>query len=248
MRFLAKVGVGLLWSVPAWAGVVFEIKSAKQDATYSIEGAKLRVEQQSADGNPRIIVVDNSERTLTLLNPKAKTYNKLELDKIEALTKAAHERMEQAMSKMSPEQRKAMAQPEDATGEVKFEPMGKKDKVAGHPCEWSRGLRGTTPFVEACFIPWSATGLSQTDFAPAMKTIESLRAMGARVGQGAEGGNLTGAVKPPGFPAIRIPLLAGDKRGEEERLVSLKKTTVAPEVFAIPEGFTANGGPGGSPK
>src|SRR5262249_41211774 len=125
------------------------------------------------------------------------------------MASGSNDRMAEAMSKLPPEQRAKVEAAQQKAGDarkgVKLEPLGKKDKVAGFPCEWYRAVREGKPFAEACYIPFSATGLTREDFAPMMKTVESLRGLSARLGQGEESANPEWD-KAPGFPGIRVSI------------------------------------------
>jgi hypothetical protein len=233
-----------------WAGVTFETKGPKGQSTIRMEGDKLRVDQQTAQDGERSVLVDNQARTLTVLNPKEKTYADLELDRLESsVAETDDSRLNQALAKLPPEQRKRVeesirqhsgkggAGSVEATpkGPVKFQAMGKKDKVAGYPCDWYRVERDGKPLAEACYVPFSATGLTKEDFAPVLKTVETLRTLSARFGRGEPG--TPEWDKAPGFPGIRVPLSASGERGDEERLVSLKKGPIPVELLQVPSDY-----------
>jgi hypothetical protein len=233
---------------PAWAGVTFETQSPKGQSTIRMEGDKFRVDQHSPDGD-RSVLVDNQARTLTVLNPKEKTYSELELDRLETTaTESDDTKLNQALSKLPPEQRKRVEESikqrsgkGGAGGElvpqgpVTFYTLNKKDKVAGYPCEWYRVERDGKTAAEVCYIPFSATGLVKEDFAPVLKTMETLRTLSARFGRGEAG--IQEWEKAPGFPGIRIPFgVSGEKR-DEERLVSLKKGPVPADLLQVPSDY-----------
>ena len=233
-----------LVGLPAMAGVRFETKAGAEQNVYRMEGAKFRVEQKGADG-ARTILVDNAQRTLTLLNDVQKSYQTMKLDQLEQMGQQDDKRLEEALAALPPDQREAVRASSKGksgkAGEIKFVALNKKDKVAGYSCDWYRGTRDSMPFVEGCFIPWAATGISSKEVEPLFKTIEALQALSARLGRGGE--PTPGADKAPGFPAIRIPLAPSGTKGTEERLVSLKKEAVPAADLAVPKGYEASAAP-----
>lgn len=237
MKVPGLLCAALLLCSPAWAGARFETKTGSDKSVFTLEGQKFRVDQHSSEGD-RTLLVDNAKRTLTLLNAKDKTYNTLKLEQLESMGGgASDDRMKEALAQLPPEQRKELeAQGGSAKAEaVTFEPLHKKDKVAGKSCDWYRGLQGKKPFVEGCYIAWSASGLSATEVTPLLKTVESLTELQFRLGRG--GAPMPGVEKAPGFPAIRIPIAENGSKGTEERLVSVEHLSVPAAQLQVPAGY-----------
>ncbi len=231
---LAVVALCAATAVPtARAGVIITLEDKDKKQTIMIlEGDKMRFEDPKEGGT--ISIFDGGARKMINISVSERTYTEV----TEAEMKAMRAQMDAAMAQMTPEQRAQMesmgmgqkAGARAARPVAKYQPMGKKEKVAGYGCEWHRELVGGKVVSEGCYVPWGASALTREDLRPMQKMSELLEAI--MPGENTLQQDLDAA---PGFPAIHVEL-EGERR-DEQRLVSIKRGGEGADKFRPPAGF-----------
>src|SRR5512136_1403890 len=153
-------------------------------------------------------------------------------------------KMEEAMKKMSPEQRKQMEamlaqageegpSPKAQRPEVKYVATGEKRSVAGHRCEVYKEMREGKLRAETCFIPWSAGVVTKADLGSFQKLEDFMKPLTGGLGETRQS-FMKAALDAPGVPALTRHLDANGKPTSEERLTAVKRTSVPASQFAVP--------------
>jgi hypothetical protein len=241
-------------AIPARAGVVVQMDENGTPERLSTEGKRFRADR--GGDRPSVTIFDGERHVLYELDPQARTYRRLDQASARAMGAQLSAALEAAKQRMTPEQR-AQLEKLEAEGKLqpgagasppapRYEPMGKGDTVAGHACQWYRVVRDGRTSEQACYIPWSAGVLQRSDLAALEEmgkfSDEMLAGMAAGAGQPpSRGGGARLAhdlEKGPGFPGIVQHLSEDGKVLSTDRLVSVKRTAVPADQFAVPAGFT----------
>jgi hypothetical protein len=232
---LAAVALCAAAAAPAArAGVT--ITSENQDKTQVVmvlEGNKIRSEDPREGGV--IAIFDGDAGKMIQASVSQRTYTEM----TQAQMKAMRAQMDAAIAQMTPEQRAQMesmgmgakAGPRAARPVPRYEPMGKKETVAGYKCEWYRELVKGKAVSEGCYMPWGKDALTREDLRPMKKMGEFLEAL-MPAGESTLQEDLDAA---PGFPAIHVDM-QGEKR-EVQRLVSIRRGSVGADRFRPPAGY-----------
>ena len=95
----------------AVAGVILTAKGGEskrnEDSTIYFEGNKMRVERMGSD-QESILIYDGDSQKLINVDPKKKTFTEVTPESLKAVSAEAQKKLQESMSKMSPEQRKQM--------------------------------------------------------------------------------------------------------------------------------------------
>ena len=261
MKTFAIASVVLFAASPAFAGLTLVMERGSTHSTLYIEGNKIRMEDDNPGNKNHVMIFDGDAKLLTVVDASRKTY----FQSSEADMKAvgvrmqdgmakAKQQMQAAMANMTPEQRQQMeammaqhapqhaASPEKP--QTKFEPTGQKKTMAGYSCEGYREIRGAKSQSEGCYIPWSSGAVSKDDLKPLVAFEEFFAGM-LSPGSRSRGHVTEGIGNAPGFPGLRSKIDSDGKRGEEEKLVSLTRGSVAADKFLPPAGYSKSvkGGP-----
>jgi len=233
---LAVVALCAAAAVPtARAGVTITSEGQdKAQVVMVLEGNKIRLDDPREGGV--ITIFDGDARKMVHASVSERTYTEM----TEAQMKAMRAQMDAAMAQMTPEQRAQMesmgmggkAGPRAARPVSKFEPMGKKETVAGYRCEWYRERREGKVVSEGCYMPWGPSALTRDDLRPMKKMSEFLEAF-IPAGEATLQEDLDAA---PGFPAIHVDLQGGKR--EVQRLVSIKRGGAGADRFSPPAGYS----------
>jgi hypothetical protein len=256
IRILATCAAAIT-STAAFAGVTLKMEGDFQHVLY-LQGNKMRFEStaQSVPGET-VVIFDGDAMQLIMISPPEKTYSVMTRETIKEMNKQRDEamakltpeqrkQMEEMMAKMPPEQRKQMEQMMSGGGaksttenrkkaaNLKWEPTGQKETVAGFRCDGFKELREGKLHARGCFIPWSAGAMTKGDMAPFAK----LEDMFAEFGLGAFSGQaLIGYEKLPGFPGKWTPVSGGGEGQPGHTLSSLQRGNLSADKFAIPAGY-----------
>jgi hypothetical protein len=176
-----------------------------------------------------------------------KEMNKMRDDAMAKLTPAQRKEMEEAMAKMPPEQRKQVEQMMSGGGakstlenkkkaeNIKWEPTGQKQTVAGFRCDGFKEIREGKLHARGCFIPWSASAMTKGDMVPFAKFQDFFAEFGFTEFSGQA---LIAYEKLPGFPGKWTPAASEGGEGKEEQtLSSLQRGNIPADKFAIPAGY-----------
>jgi len=186
------------------------------------------------------MVFDGEAQKMLEIDPAARKYTEL----TQADAQVLAEQMQAAMAHVPPEQRariEAMraARAEAVKHDVKYQPTGKRDTVAGYACQGYTVIRDGEEKREGCFIPWGSA-VKKEDFAALNEMGKFLDTIYSRAYGAPTQGELriTEQIeRAPGFPAV-IEQVSGGKRQPEHRLVSIKRTSISADVFQAPAGYT----------
>lgn len=239
----------LLIASSASAGTVLNWERARTDETNSIvmkcEGGNARFESNGGKAAAIVIYLAKT-KTLTVMNPAAKTYVQMDQSTMSAArdrASATKERMKAQLEKAAPEQRAQLEALLNAEKDVKplpewsFKSTGKKLKVGSFDCELFDGSRGETR-VELCLVPWEKAPVKRADLECARGVAEMFKSMGPAV---AADGDSTreDLTKFPG-----LPVLSSRDVGEGRKItMTLKGAAIAPvspDEFVIPPGYELN--------
>lgn len=218
----------------ARAGLILTVESKGQRSTLSIEGNRVRFDAPEAAGISATIF-DGDARKLLMVNSAERSWMEMTEADLKAL--AAQLRAATAAAPGQKPGSHAGGGPEASKPRQKYEPMGKKDTVAGLRCEWYRERVGDKVEAEACYIPWGAGTLSRKDFAPFIQMGELMEPLTAAASAEEGRDDLRRLIADaPGFPAVQVTTSEDGSR-EEERLVKLERTSVPAERFRPPAGY-----------
>jgi len=256
--------------VAAHAGLVITNEHKRLDGsekpsttTISLEGGNFRAD--IGGDHPMITIFDGKQ--MVTADPEKKTYRAMTEEDVKALAaksaearKKAREglsanraRMEEAMKKMSPEQRKQMEAMLAQAGEegpsakaqrpeVKYAATGEKRSVAGHRCEVYKEMCEGKLRAETCFIPWSAGVVTKADLGSFQKLEEFMKPLTGGLGETRQG-FMKSALDAPGIPAWTRHVDGSGKPTSEDQLVAVKRTSVPTSQFAVPAGYTKTPNP-----
>lgn len=251
----------LAGATPARAGVVIVAKQqgGKSESTIYLEGKKVRIDEpgrrsggDSPFGGP-ITIFDGDTHRLFALDDKARTYRVV----TEADGQALGAKLRADLAKLPPEQRqrieamlKQRMEAPPPKHQVTFAALGSHQTVAGYGCDGYRKLRDGKPVDEGCFIPWSARAVTKDDLAGLLEFSRfgqalAANAFGARANPGAASPIYEDIVAAPGFPAV-LDSVAGGSHRNQHRLVSIERTRIPSDRFAVPSGYTRVAGLPGS--
>lgn len=228
----------------ASAGVVIQLEQPGGVTTLTAQGKKLRIERQGPQAH--VVIFDGDKQEMYELDPAKHTYAVI----TQADAKDLAAQIDAMLAKLPPEQRaKAEAAMKDrraqaeGLADIKYEPTGKRDVVAGYPCDQYRVVRGNGHNEEACFIPWGPKTVTKQDLGALVdfaKFMDRFMSAATGVRQGGSGINVADQIdRAPGFPGI-VERQTGDEKKpmDTERLLSLAHTTVGPNEFAVPAGYS----------
>jgi len=227
----------LFTGAPVWGGVTLVFEGKPEQMVMVLDGNKMRVEQTSEHGNrTSTMIFDGDKDKVIGLDPMKRTYFECRVADMSARAKS---QMERFTSKMTEEQRKAMEEQLRSPPNMKWEPTGKTQKVAGFSCEWFREVlpKGGT-LAHVCFIPWSPSVVTQADTAP-MRKMEQFLSRAEWPITGADIHAIYAKfTDSPGLPAITEYRSPAGKVDYKLALSRLERGSVAPEKFQPPAGYT----------
>ncbi|GEJ58034.1 DUF4412 domain-containing protein [Anaeromyxobacter diazotrophicus] len=243
----AAAALALAAASPARAGLVVTMTDGDgRTSVTSIEGKKLRVEHpRQGEEAAHLTLFDGDAHHLVEVDPSSRTYRVM----TEAQGQELSARLQKMLAQLPPEQRaraeaalaKRQATPAKQR-DIRFEPLGGGEEVAGFACQRYRVLRDGRRDEEGCFIPWSARAATRDDLAAFLELGRffegfTAAASGGRSRPGAARWMGEELARAPGFPAVLEHLGADGKRTSVHRLVKLERTRVPADRFAIPEGY-----------
>jgi hypothetical protein len=251
--------LALTMAMPAAAGVTVAMQSDKTRSTIFVEGNKMRVETEAgADTPSNTMIYDGDAQKMLILDPEKKTYSELTPQSLKTAQERAKHSMEQAMAKMTPEQRKQMekmmtpeqrAQMEQFMSggkepkasevkepDVKWERTGTKETVAGFPCEGFKEMKSGKLDAQGCYIPWGAGAITKDDLAPVLKIREFMTQAEMNM-PAADVGGFTRLEKGPGFPGRWQKVAASGEKESAQSVTNVKRGTISPDKFRLPDGY-----------
>lgn len=250
-RNVVWILAALAFAWPASAGLIVTAEQdgggepARKSTTY-LQGKKLRMEHpREGDAAGRVTVFDGDAHRLLEIDPAARTYRVM----TEEQGKEVSAQLQKMLAQLPPEQRAraeaALAARRAAPAkrhELRFEPLGTAEVVAGYPCQRYRVMRDGQRKEEGCFIPWSPRAVTRDDLAAFVEMghfFEGFAASaGGRPARAGTGHWMTDEIAgAPGFPAVLERIEGDGKRTTVHRLVKLERRSVAAELFAAPAGF-----------
>lgn len=242
----------------AFAGATVTMHAQRGDSTLLLEGNKLRTEDLGQAHGGDVMIFDGDKQEMYLIETKSKSYTLLTPALMKAKLGEASAQMKSSMAKMPPEQKAQMKaamermdpetrkkmeammnggslQDNAVVQKVRYEKTGKRQTVAGFPCEGYRQLVGDEVQTEGCFIPWSAGAVKKSD----LGSLEKMREFIKEGGQGMLGGSALAQLgEMPGFPG---EMARRKKDGTEENqmtLTAIKQGSLSADQFKVPAGYT----------
>jgi hypothetical protein len=242
----------------AQAGVTVGLQQDNKNAVIYLEGNKMRVEGDPGDAhNTGLVIYDGDQQKVFLVDQEKKTYQEVTPQSVRAMvdkTKTVDQhmanmspeqrkQMEQMMSKLSPEQRKTVdgmmgkksEQPKEP--DLKWEPTGAHQTVAGFSCEGYKELKDGKVDAEGCYIPWSAGAITKADLAPLMRMKDFIKQAGYNFPQQGIGA-FAKLEQGPGFPGTRVRISASGEREGKESVTSIKRGSISADKFQLPTGYS----------
>lgn len=256
-QLLLSGGLAWAFALPAAAGVTVIATHGddkNEQSTIYVEGNKMRIE--SNRGKESLMIYDGDQQKMYLLQPEKKTYSEITPQTIRSATDRARKQLDEAKTKMTPEQRKQyeemmnklpadqrerMAQAigqqpaKEKPSDLKWERTGTKDTVAGYPCEGFREIKDGKPEAEGCFIPWSAGAITKADLAP-FKKMEQFLAESGTTPPDKRLSTFARLENGPGFPGVWKS--ADSDAKAKQTVTSIKRGGISSDKFQIPAGYT----------
>lgn len=257
----------LITSTAALAGVTLKMEGNRSQTIY-LQGNKMRIEIGGKPGQESVVIFDGDAQQLITINPADKTYSVMTRDNLSEMSKKRDEamakispeqrkQMEEALAKMPPEQRKQMEQMMSGSGaarsskedkkksedNVKWEQTGEKQTVAGYRCEGFKELRDGKVEGQGCYIPWSAGAMNKDDLAPFIKLQEFFAQSGIGARELSDQ-TFTRIAKGPGFPGSWTHVSESGQAERKETLNSVQRGNVSANKFTPPPGYTKTEQPG----
>ena len=254
-------------STAAFAGVTLKMEGDRSQTIY-LQGNKMRIEMGGKAGVESVVIFDGDSQQLITINPSDKTYSLMTRENLsemgkrrdEAMAKMSPEQrkqMDEALAKMPPEQRKQMEQmmsggsgapksKEDkkkSEDNIKWEQTGQKQTVAGFRCEGFKELKDGKVDAQGCYIPWSAGAMNKEDLAPFIKLQEFFAQSGIG-GRELSDQTFTRIAKMPGFPGTWTHVSESGQAERKEALSSVQRGNVSADKFTPPAGYTKTEQPG----
>ena len=243
---------------PVEAGITLTYQGSEKQII-SMEGNKARMERVLEGGESGgTMIFDGDAQKMLALEPKKKSYVEITPQEMKGLQDRVKHQMDDAMAKMTPEQRKQMgaamsrmspgqqqqlealksgasAPKAKAAPAIIWQTTGTHEKAAGFACEGYRGLKDGKVEVEGCFIPWSGGAVSKGDVAAMFKLEEFMSHLGDQFRHGAPGWQ--GIDQLPGLPGSLTRVSADGKKGRREDLISVKRVSISADQFQVPAGY-----------
>jgi hypothetical protein len=193
-------------------------------------------------GRTGTVILDAVNKKVIMIDHEKKAYHEL----TEADAKAMKERrdammaqMAERMKTMPPEQRKHFEEMMKGMGggagmEVKYEPLGKKKKIAGFDCEMYKVTAGTMASGEACISPWGSSIVSKADAEQFRKSFTDMEKAFAGLGPV----RMTDWNKSPGVPVEQTHMGQDGKPEWTTTLKSVSRGSIPAAQFQVPAGYT----------
>lgn len=235
--------------LPAAAGVLIVEKTATEDRppeTHQVQIDRdwMRVEHQMS-GEKAAFIFDGTRDVVRMVNYDRKTYSEMTRADVERLggqMSAAMAQMQEAMKKMSPEQRamvesmmKGRMPGADASApRTVYKKVG-TDTVGRWRCDRYEGFQNDQKTSEVCTVDPSVLGFVPADLEVTRKLAEFFKRM---MPQNADSLFSLGKPEEEGFsgvPVRRVFSTAG--RPFTTELVDVTRQTFTPSTWEVPAGF-----------
>jgi hypothetical protein len=243
---LACVLAASLAGVCASAGVVVEVEQRLPGTgavigrtVYYFEAGRLRVESNTEEGDPAILIFRSDRKTAWLIQPAEGTYMELTPAKITELQKQIEARQkEQAeeLAKLPPEQRQAMeelmAAVSGAPAALTFNVAGRDEKLDGYTCTRYEALEGEKRVAEVWTVALEQLKLSAEEYAPVREMGRMMEPLGASKPLA----QLMQTAALEGIP-VRTVSYADGVALSEDRVVGAARQTLETRLFELPRGL-----------
>ena len=261
MRMINVVLMSLLVSIPASAGVVFDVvatdtRSSKTfDTEVLVEGdnLKMAIAPGTREGRNGEMIYQGAQRSMILVNHEEKTFMTIDEEAIKAITS----QLGQAMSQMEhalkdvPEEQRAMvekmmkgklptATPKRQASELRS--TGERATHNGYPCVKYEVLRGGTKLRELWVTDWSNIEGGKevvASFEQMAEFFKELLDSIPNVGDQAAFAEPTWEHMKElgGFPVVTRDFAADGTLGNEAELRSARRQKIEPGAFEAPAGY-----------
>lgn len=254
----------------AVAGVTVTVQDSKdkkdkkeRPTVLYLDGNKMRIE--TAEQKDTAIIYDGDAQKMLVIEPDQKQYGEMTPQALKASMDEASKKMQEQMTKITPEQRKQMdealskmdpesrkrieammagkggsppasAKSEAKKPDVKWEQTGTQQTVAGYRCKGFKEIRDGKAQAQGCFIAWDAGAVTKADLAPMVKMQEFWSQVGWGPGSTGRFG-WTELQQMPGFPGVWSTLGANGEVENEHVVSSVKRGSVSGDKFQPPAGF-----------
>ena len=218
-----------------------------------IERTRMRAESSSATGGQTVMIFDGAKQVLTTIDTGRKTYIEMtqaDVDRLAAQSSAAMDQLQQAMAKMTPEQRAmmesargrmgaAMAGIAGAAGSAKIQyRKAGTDTVGKWKCDKYEGFVGADKTSEVCTVDPKVLGFAATDFEVTQQMAAFFKKMVPQMAEQMARQAFTIGDAEQGFsgvPVRQITTIAGRQTTTE--ITEVSRQSFPDSAFQVPAGY-----------
>jgi hypothetical protein len=234
-----------------FAGTQAVMKSSQQDTTMiSVEGSKLRIEQQGNENS--IAIFDTAKKEMLMIDLQDRSYrrmNKANFDKIKQKMDDARKQIEEKMANMPPEQRDMIKNmmgnklnmfAQSKPKETEFVETKRTDKAAGYSCNITEYFVNGQKKTEFCVTSQEKIK-GADDIYRAMQNMslmfkEIFESLSESFPMMAESNPFSEIEKLGGYPLI-ITDFGSSSNNQRNELKSIDTKSFDKSFFLPPEGF-----------
>ena len=255
---LACVFFVLPGTVQAADGLLLAQKTTSGETTRTsqiqIERTRMRTESSSATGGQMVMIFDGTKQVLTTIDTARKTYTEMtqaDVDRIGAQASAAMAQLQQAMAKMTPEQRAMMESARGrmgaamagmagpaASAKIQYRKAG-TDIVGKWKCDKYEGFVGADKTSEVCTVDPKVLGFAATDFEVTQQMAAFFKKMVPQMAeQMARQAFTIGKAEEQGFsgvPVRQTTTIAGRQTISE--ITEVSRQNFPDSAFQVPAGY-----------
>ena len=211
-----------------------------------IDKTHMRAEMAGPTGAKQVVVFDGAAQVMRMIDVEKKSYSemtKADVEQMGGQMSAAMAQMEEAMKKMSPEQRAQMEAMMKGRGAAMGAPAAPKtdyrkagtDTVGKWTCDKYEGFQNNQKVAEVCTVDPTVLGFAMADFDVTRQMVAFFqKLMPQSANQIFSIGN-DDAQGFKGVPVRRITSFGPDQTVVE--LTDVTRQAFADSVFAVPEGY-----------
>jgi hypothetical protein len=250
-----KILLGLIYSYLLGSSVIAGTQAVMQSSQKSVtlitvEGNKLRIENQGNENS--IAIFDTDKKEMLMIDQKERSYmrmDKTSFDKIKQQLDKARKQMEAQMANMPPQQREMIQKmmgdklnmfSTPKANKTKFVETGRTDKAAGYTCKVTEYFVNDKKKTEFCVTPQSEIKGAK-DIYQAMKNMSAMfnelyQSLSQSFPMISQTNPFSEIEKLGGYPLIITDFDSG-AANERNELRSLESRSFNKSLFLPPKGF-----------
>lgn len=219
-----------------------------QTSQIQLDANHMRADGNGLDGVNGVVIFDGTKQVMDIVNRDKRTYmevTKADIDRVGGQMSSAMSQMNQAMAKMSPEQRAQVEaamrdrMPQMGAGAPPAKTEYRKtgtDTVGKWTCDKYEGYRNGQKVTELCTVPPSTLGFTASDFA----VMQQMRDFFSKVVPMRADQMLAIGSPEAGFSGVPVRSItygAGGSTESTTELTDISRQNIPDSAFVVPSGF-----------